>query len=72
LWPFARYERLNTALSYSGLPEGVAPAIRPDTRTVTVGANYYLHPQVVLKMDYMRFLNDSTRDRFNLGVGFDF
>jgi hypothetical protein len=72
LWPFARYERLNTARSYPGLPEGVAPAIQPDTRTVTVGANYYLHPQVVFKVDYMRFFDDSSRDRFNLGVGFDF
>lgn len=72
LWPFARYERLNTAQSYSGLPVGIAPAIQPDTRTITVGANFYLHPQVVLKVDYMRFLDDSTRDRFNLGVGFDF
>ena len=72
LWPFARYERLNTARSYSGLPAGVAPATPPDTRTLTVGANYYMHPQVVLKVDYMRFFDDSTRDRFNLGVGFDF
>ena len=72
LWPFARYERLNTARSYSGLPEGLAPATQPDTRTVTVGASYYLHPQVVLKADYQRFLNDSNLDRVNLGLGFDF
>ncbi|HVZ44485.1 MAG TPA: hypothetical protein VHA82_11800 [Ramlibacter sp.] len=72
LWPFARYERLNTASSYSGLPAGVIPAPLPATRTVTVGANYYLNPQVVFKVDYMRFVDDSTRDRFNLGVGFDF
>lgn len=72
LWPFARYERLNTAKAYTGLPEGTAPAVQPDTRVVTVGANYYLHPQVVLKADYMRFLSDSQRDRFNLGVGFHF
>ena len=72
LWPFARYERLNTARSYSGLPEGLAPATQPDTRTVTVGASYYLHPQVVFKADYQRFLNDANLDRVNLGVGFDF
>jgi hypothetical protein len=72
LMPFARYERLNTARSYSGLPLGVAPAILPDTRTLTAGANFYLHPQVVFKVDYMRFFDDSSRDRFNLGVGFDF
>jgi len=72
LWPFARYERFNTARSYSGLPPGIAPATLPDARTLTVGANFYLHPQVVFKVDYMRFFDDSTRDRFNLGVGFDF
>lgn len=72
LWPFARYERLNTAQSYSGLPQGLAPDVQPDTRTVTVGLSYFLHPQVVLKADYMRFLNDSNLDRLNLGVGFDF
>ena len=72
LWPFARYERLNTAQSYSGLPQGLAPEVQPDTRIATIGMSYYLHPQVVLKADYMRFLNDSTLDRFNLGVGFDF
>lgn len=72
LWPFARYERLNTAEGYSGLPQGLAPATQPDTRTLTIGANYYLHPQVVLKADYMRFFDDSTRDRFNLGIGFEF
>jgi hypothetical protein len=72
LWPFARYERLNTARSYSGLPQGTAPAIQPDTRTLTVGASYFLLPQVVLKADYQRFFNDSSLDRINLGVGFDF
>jgi hypothetical protein len=72
LWPFARYERLNTAKSFSGLPQGVAPAIQPDTRTLTVGANYYLHPQVVLKADYMRFFDNAERNLFNLGLGFEF
>ncbi len=72
LWPFARYERLNTAKSYSGILPGLAPALQPDTRTVTLGANYYLLPQVVLKMDYMRFFNDATKDRLDLGVGFEF
>lgn len=72
LWPFVRYERLDTARAYSGLPQGLAPALQPDTRVVTVGASYYLHPQVVLKADYMRFLSDSLQDRFNLGVGFHY
>jgi hypothetical protein len=72
VWPFARYERLNTAKSFSGLPQGLAPEAQRDTRTLTVGASYYLLPQVVFKADYQRFYNDSSLDRFNLGVGFEF
>lgn len=72
LWPFARYERFNTAKSIPGVPQGLAPAPQPDTRTLTVGANYYLHPRVVIKADYMRFFDAATRDRFNLGLGFEF
>jgi len=72
LFPFARYERLNTARSYSGLPAGLAPDIEPDTRVATVGASFYLHPQVVLKLDVQRYFNDRSLDRVNAGVGFHF
>lgn len=72
LWPFARYEKFNTAQRFAGLPIGLAPDAQADTRVLTVGANYYLHPQVVVKADYQRFLSDSLRDRLNLGVGFHF
>jgi hypothetical protein len=72
LAPFARYERLNTARSYSGLPLGLAPAIAPDTRVWTLGASFYLHPQVVLKLDLQRYMNDRSLDRVNAGFGFHF
>lgn len=72
LAPFVRYEQLNTARGYSGLAAGLAPTVMPDTRLWTVGANFYLHPQVVLKLDVQRYLNDSALDRFGLGVGFHF
>jgi hypothetical protein len=72
LVPFARYERLNTALGFAGLPPGLTPTHDPDTRTVTAGFSFYLHPQVVLKMDVQRFLNNSQLDRVNLGVGFHY
>ncbi len=72
LVPFTRYERLNTAKSYSGLALGLAPAIDLDTRVFTVGANFYLNPQVVLKADFQRYLANSSLDRFNLGVGFHY
>ena len=72
LVPFARYERLNTAVGFSGLPQGVAPATDPDTRVMTVGASFYLHPQVVLKIDTQRYFNNSQLDRVNLGLGFHY
>ena len=72
LVPFVRYEQLNTALGFAGVPVGLAPSIAPDTRVWTVGASYYLHPQVVLKIDSQRYLNQSALDKLNLGVGFHF
>lgn len=72
LVPFVRYERLNTAQGYPGLPQGLAPTTEPDTRTLTAGLSFYLHPQVVLKADLQRFLNNSALDRFNLGLGFHY
>ncbi len=72
LVPFARYERVNTALGFSGLPQGLAPTIDPDTRVLTAGVSFYLHPQVVIKADTQRFFNSSELDRVNLGVGFHF
>jgi hypothetical protein len=73
LTPFTRYERFNTALGFSGVPQGaVIDNAQPDVRVWTVGANFYLHPQVVLKADFQKFLNDSSKDRYNLGVGFHY
>ncbi len=70
--PFVRYERFNTALGHPGLPPGLAPALEPDMRVVTLGASFYLHPQVVLKADYQTFLGNHQFDRFNVGLGFHF
>ena len=72
LVPFARYEQVNTALGFSGLPQGLVPANDPDTRVMTAGASFYLHPQVVLKLDTQRYFNNSSLDRVNLGVGFHY
>jgi hypothetical protein len=73
LVPFTRYERLNTAVGFPGVPQGVVIANdQPDVRVWTMGANFYLHPQVVLKADFQRFVSDSSQDRFNLGIGFHY
>lgn len=72
LWPFARYQQANTARSFSGLPVGLAPEPQADTREAVVGASFYLHPQVVIKADYTRDFRDNARDRFAVGVGFQY
>jgi hypothetical protein len=72
VWPFARYQRVNTARSYSGLPPGLAPAPQDDTRQAVVGASFYLHPQVVLKADYTKDFGNNAQDRLAVGVGFQY
>jgi hypothetical protein len=39
---------------------------------MTLGANLRVGEGVVLKADYQKFSEDTTRDRLNLGVGFAF
>ncbi|MGA7181510.1 MAG: porin [Thiobacillaceae bacterium] len=74
LSPFVRYERYNTASAYTGLPSTQSLSDTPaGTETVgTVGFNYQLNPNVVFKADYQTFHVDSSRDRFDLGLGLTF
>ena len=72
LAPFVRYERFNTAQRYAGLPVGADVATGPNEKVVTVGANLRIGEGVVLKADYQKFSEDSTRDRLNLGLGYAF
>lgn len=72
LLPFVRYEQFNTAKSYSAVPAGLGVATGPDEKVVTLGANFRVGEGVVLKADYQKFREDTTRDRLNLGVGFAF
>ena len=69
LSPFARYERYDTQ---SKLPFDITrdPAFRD--KVLTTGFSFRPHPQVVLKADYQKFLENSTNDRINLGVGYMF
>jgi hypothetical protein len=41
-------------------------------RVRTIGFNFYVHPQVVIKSDIQRYSADRTRDRFNVGLGYMF
>jgi hypothetical protein len=72
LTPFARYERFNTASSYAPVPEGLGVPASPTEGVWTIGANFNLGPNVVFKTDYQKFKVDSSRDRFDLGMGYSF
>jgi hypothetical protein len=41
-------------------------------RVRTIGVNFRIHPQVVLKTDIQRYSVDRTKDRFNVGLGYMF
>lgn len=41
-------------------------------KQLTIGTNYWLHPQVVFKMDYQNQSGAADDDGFNLGIGYSF
>ena len=67
--PFVRYEEYDTQHK---LPTGIAKTKSNDRTEVTVGVNFSLIPQLVLKADY-QFMDDASSARrdnqFNLGMG---
>lgn len=69
--PFARIERVEIRQQ-----EDAALGLFQDPNNLerirTVGINFYVHPQVVLKADVQRYSADRTKDRFNLGLGYMF
>ncbi len=66
---FVQYESVNAEAELGDGSKNGA------TRTVTLGANYFVHPQVVLKADYARAKTDGASqsdDTFSLSMGFIF
>ena len=72
LAPFVRYSRVNTAASYAPMPEGFGLAPSPTETIWTLGANFYVTPNIVFKVDYQKFKVDSALDRFDFGLGYSF
>lgn len=72
LAPFVRYERFNNGWRYATLAEGLTPAALPTEGVTTLGASFYLTPNIVFKADYQWFRVDSQADRFQLGLGLNF
>ncbi|MFD1153509.1 hypothetical protein [Undibacterium aquatile] len=72
LTPFIRYEQFNTAKSYAPVPQGLGVAAAEDEKVTTIGVSFKVGEGVVFKTDYQKFRLDSSRDRYNLGVGYSF
>ncbi len=70
--PFVRYEKWDT---HADVPNNVARNKDNENSVVTIGANYYPHPSVVIKGDYQKFDDpDGSKGdkRLNLGLGYMF
>jgi hypothetical protein len=72
LAPFARYEQVNTGWRFASLGAGITPSSLPTEGITTVGANFYVTPNIVFKADYQWFRTSNLYDRFQLGLGVNF
>jgi phosphate-selective porin len=69
--PFVRYERIDIRQAEDPANNLIQDP-RNDERIKTVGVNFWVHPQVVLKADVQRYTADKTQDAYRLGLGFMF
>lgn len=69
LAPFVRHERYNTQ---DAVADGYATNPLNEETVTTVGMNFRLHPQVVVKADAQNYTADDKKDRINLGIGYMF
>ncbi len=87
LAPFVRGESYDMGARYKGTtgpvtPTGLVPASntpgdnvlwpQQSDKVLTIGANFFITPQVVMKCDYQWFANNTTFDRLDLGIGMAF
>jgi len=69
--PFVRYERIDIKQAEDPA-NGLLQDPRNDERIKTIGVNFWVHPQVVLKADVQRYETDKTQNAFRVGAGFMF
>ena len=69
LSPFARYEIYNTQ---QRLPPGLIADPFNRDRIVTAGFSFKPLDEIVVKIDYQKFLVNRVNDRINLGLGYMF
>ena len=70
--PFIRYERINIRQAEDPANPQLLQEANNDDKIKTVGVNFWVHPQVVLKADVQRYATDKTQDAYRLGLGFMF
>ena len=71
LAPFARVERFDIR-QQEDPANGLFQDPKNLERIITAGFNFNLNPQVVIKSDVQRYSTDSSRNRFDLGLGYMF
>jgi hypothetical protein len=69
--PFVRFERFEIR-QQEDAANGLLQDPKNIDRVQTVGVNFLVHPQVVIKADVQHYHVDSTKNRFNLGLGYMF
>jgi hypothetical protein len=69
--PFARLERYDIQ-QQEDPTLGLFQDPNNNERVKTVGVNFWIHPQVVLKTDVQWYATDKSKNRFNLGIGYMF
>jgi len=69
--PFVRYERIDIK-QQEDPANGQLQDPNNIERIKTIGVNFWVHPQVVLKADIQRHATDKSQDRFDLGLGYMF
>jgi hypothetical protein len=70
--PFARYERINTGRKFDGVVAGTNVDAYATEGITTIGANFNVTPEVVIKADYQRYKVVKDAERFNVGLGYSF
>jgi hypothetical protein len=69
LTPFARYEKFNTQAK---LARGLVADPANRDKVFTTGLSFKPLPEIVFKVDYQKFIDNSANDRINLGIGYNF
>jgi len=76
LYPFARFERINTAADYAKIAPGITPPSASDQDIFIGGFSFNFANGVVLKADYQHVDDDAgdnaPSNQFDLGIGYQF